>query len=100
MVLKTNNGQIKDRHAPWFFVDGKCREDACISQQCNRRNGPEKTLLSPPQILGMMPIMFDLDHRPGLIVPEEMREILARNPGFIKTEQGGQRIADLYVQGK
>ena len=44
--------------------------------------------------------MFDSDNSPGLIVPEEMREILARNPGFIKTEEGGQRIADLYVQGK
>jgi hypothetical protein len=42
---------------------------------------------------------MDWDNRPGVSVPEEMREILARNPGFIKTVDGGQRIADLYVQG-
>jgi len=35
----------------------------------------------------------------GLQVSEEMRSILSRNPGFISSDSGGQRLAELYVDG-
>ncbi|KDR76284.1 hypothetical protein GALMADRAFT_247597 [Galerina marginata CBS 339.88] len=35
----------------------------------------------------------------GLIVTQEMKDILAAEPGFLKAKKGGQRLRHLYVNG-